>query len=319
MRIVILALALTLAACASPASTVPAAPEIAQIETEPGVTLYVEKYGDGPNVVLVPGRLFMADQFRALAAPDRTLILYDMRNRGASARVDDVAQLTLAGDVRDVEALRAHFGAERISLVGYSYLGLMTALYAVEHPGVVERLVQLGPAPRTWNTQYPPGEAAGEDTLSPEGRAAAGAWAQALAGAGPDTDQREMCRTLRRYVSYLVVGDPANAQRLPDTCVYENEWPVNIGRHMEHHFADVQRFEAPAERFAALTLPVLVIHGTLDRNAPYGAGREWARTFPQARLITIEGGAHNIWLDDAQVVADIHTFLRGEWPVRAED
>jgi pimeloyl-ACP methyl ester carboxylesterase len=40
-------------------------------------------------------------------------------------------------------------------------------------------------------------------------------------------------------------------------------------------------------------MPVLTIHGTKDRNAPYGSGREWAFNLPNARLLTIKGGAHN--------------------------
>lgn len=318
MRLAAALIALVLTSCAPSAPSAPAVPEISRIETALGVTLYVEKYGDGPDVVIAPGRLFMAEEFRALAAPDRTLILYDMRNRGASSRVEDTSLLTLAGDVRDVEALRTHFGAERISLIGYSYLGVMTALYAAEHPGVVERLVQIGPAPRRWDTEFSPEHTAGEDTLSPEGRAAQAAWADAQQNAVPNTDPHEMCNIQRRFVRYLVVGNPANAKRVSDTCVYENEWPVNFARHIEHHFGDIQQLDLPVERFSALTLPVLIVHGTLDRNAAYGSGQEWARTFRDARLMTVEGGAHNVWLDDANVVPDIDRFLRGEWPARAE-
>ena len=39
---------------------------------------------------------------------------------------------------------------------------------------------------------------------------------------------------------------------------------------------------------ARVRAPVLTIHGTWDRNAPYAGGREWALTLPDARLITVE-------------------------------
>lgn len=320
MRVFVVALLAALLGCAGEAQTQSTAsgPEISNVETAPGVTLYVERYGDGPNVVLAPGRLFMANEFRALAAPDRTLILYDMRNRGASSRVEDGAQLTIMEDVRDVEALRAHFGAERVSLIGYSYLGLMVALYAAEHPDRVERLVQIGAVPRLFSTEYPPQHRAGLETMSEEGRAAARAWEAASAAAGAGGDQRELCVVQARWISYLLVGNPENANRIPDTCQYENEWPANFDRHLGHHFADIQQRDFPVQAFSALTLPVLTIHGTLDRNAPYGAGREWAQTFPAARLITVQGGAHQVWLDDPAVIQDVDTFLRGDWPARAE-
>lgn len=291
-------------------------PDVSRVETAPGVSLYVERYGEGPNVIMAPGRLFLASEFQALAARDRTLILYDMRNRGASSYVADGAQLTIMEDVRDIEALRAHFGAERISLIGYSYLGLMTALYAAEHPDRVERLVQIGPVPRRWDTPYPPELTAGEDSLSAEGRAARLASEQARESLG--ADQAELCAIELRATAYWVVGDPANAARFPNTCEYENEWPANFERHINLHFGDLRARDFPAEMFAALTLPVLTIHGTLDRNAPYGAGREWARTFRDGRLVTVRGGAHNVWLDDPDVIPEIDRFLRGEWPARAE-
>jgi pimeloyl-ACP methyl ester carboxylesterase len=56
----------------------------------------------------------------------------------------------------------------------------------------------------------------------------------------------------------------------------------------------------------------------LDRNAPYGSGVEWASTFPNARLITFERGAHQLWADDPAAIADIDAFLAGEWPERAQ-
>ena len=65
-------------------------------------------------------------------------------------------------------------------------------------------------------------------------------------------------------------------------------------------------------------MPVLTIHGTRDRNAPYGGGREWARRLPDARLVTVPGAAHAVYLEDPVVVwGSIRQFLRGEWPLGA--
>ncbi|MDX1449250.1 MAG: alpha/beta hydrolase, partial [Acidimicrobiia bacterium] len=83
------------------------------------------------------------------------------------------------------------------------------------------------------------------------------------------------------------------------------------------HFGDIQQSEFPRELFTEITRPVLTIHGTLDRNAPYGGGLEWATTFLDGRLITVAGGAHQVWLDDPAVLDDIDEFLNGEWPARA--
>lgn len=286
-----------------------------QVDTAPGVSIYYERYGNGPKFVLVPGRMLMPE-FTALARPERTLILYDMRNRGRSGRVEETAKISILGDIEDVEALRRHFGADKISLVGFSYLGLMVPLYAAEHPDRVERLVQIGPVPRKFGTPYPSDLQAGNDTLSSEAEAAWEEWQKVRepGSAGP----LARCRAFARFISNMIVVDPANAKKVADPCVYENESVANMERHLAVHFADIQKRDFPREPFTKLTQPVLTLHGMLDRNAPYGSGVEWATTFPNARLISVERGAHQLWADDRDVIADIDKFLGGEWPARAQ-
>ena len=285
------------------------------VETAPGVSIYYERYGSGPKFVFIPNRMFMPE-FSQLARPERTVIMYDMRNRGQSGRVEDESKITIMGDVEDVEALRKHFRAEKISLIGFSYLGLMVPVYATQHPDRVERLVQIGSVPRKFGTPYPPDQQAGNNTLSPEAEAAWGEW-QKMREPG-SADPLIRCRAFGRFLSHMIVVNPANAAKVPDTCVYENESIANSERHLKLHFADLQKRDFPREPFTKLAHPVLTIHGMLDRNAPYGSGVEWANTFRDARLITIPRAAHQLWLDDPGVIADIDKFLSGSWPERAQ-
>jgi pimeloyl-ACP methyl ester carboxylesterase len=81
----------------------------------------------------------------------------------------------------------------------------------------------------------------------------------------------------------------------------------------------VQRLEVPREAVARVEAPALTIHGTWDRNAPYAAGREWALTLPDARLITVERAAHQVVTDAPEIVLPaIDEFVSGRWPARAE-
>ena len=81
----------------------------------------------------------------------------------------------------------------------------------------------------------------------------------------------------------------------------------------------MQRLDVPREAVARVRVPVLTIHGTWDRNAPYAAGREWAMTLPGARLLTVEGAAHLVTLDAPEVVIPaIDGFVEGRWPAGAE-
>jgi pimeloyl-ACP methyl ester carboxylesterase len=103
-------------------------------------------------------------------------------------------------------------------------------------------------------------------------------------------------------------------------CDMPNEWPVNLARRLEAHFVgSVQKLDVPRERVAQLTMPTLVVHGDRDRNAPYGAGRDWAYMLPNARLVTVEGAAHQSFAERPDVVRPaVAAFLSGKWPAGAE-
>src|SRR5262245_50490522 len=60
----------------------PAAPIVAEgrVPMADGTRLYYRKVGDGAQVVVLPGDLFLHPAFDRLA-PGRTLVYYDMRNR----------------------------------------------------------------------------------------------------------------------------------------------------------------------------------------------------------------------------------------------
>jgi pimeloyl-ACP methyl ester carboxylesterase len=69
------------------------------VKTADGVELYYVKLGGGAQTVILPARLFAFNDFRWLAER-YTLISYDMRNRGRSAPVPDLAKVTIEADVK---------------------------------------------------------------------------------------------------------------------------------------------------------------------------------------------------------------------------
>ena len=61
---------------------------------------------------------------------------------------------------------------------------------------------------------------------------------------------------------------------------------------------------------AMITAPVLVIHGTKDRNAAYAGGVTWSKSLPNAKLVTIEGAAHGLlWEEPERVLGAIREFV----------
>jgi pimeloyl-ACP methyl ester carboxylesterase/ketosteroid isomerase-like protein len=266
------------------------------LTADDGVKLHYRKAGQGPTTLIIPLGFALHDDFKSLADV-ATVITYDPRNRGRSQRVENTASLTIQNDVRDLEAVRSQLKVEKFVPVGYSYLGLMVAMYAAEHPDRVTRMIQLGPVPRKFATEYPKELTHGrEDIPSPP------------AARAPATP-REACEAEWSVIRYVLVGNAKNASRVTVPCDLENEWPVNLGRHL------VQKTNFTG----TVNVPVLVIHGTFDRNAPYGSGREWARTLPNARLLTVPGAGHQSWSDEPAIVfSAIRQFIRGDWPPSAE-
>ena len=285
------------------------------LTTPDGVRLYYRRLGSSPKTVILPGRLFALADLEWIGQ-DYTLISYDMRNRGRSDLVADDAKISFEHDVGDLETVRRHFGIERMALIGYSYLGKIAVLYALEHPDRVERIVQLGPVGPSFGTEYRSDYVASDDPVDPK------ALAELRASRSERnlhlTHPREYCREEWAIVQLpRLVGDPARRDRVRiDVCDLPNEWPILQARHLRVHFEESgMTHRTPIEAVRALRMPVLTVHGTRDRNSPYGAGREWSYLLPQGRLLTVEGAGHHAFGEMPEVVTPaIAAFLAGEWP-----
>jgi proline iminopeptidase len=118
----------------------------------PGAELFVRRVGAGRPVVVLHGgpgadHEYLRPGFDALA-DGRELIYYDQRGGGRSP-VPRHVPVGWTEQVADLEALRRHWSLEQLTVVGYSWGGLLALLYALEHPGRIGRLALVSPAP-TW-------------------------------------------------------------------------------------------------------------------------------------------------------------------------
>lgn len=92
-------------------------------------------------------------------AENRQVVFYDQRGTGLSQHIAPGAShpmiQTMAAQVGDLEAIRAHFAAanpqfDRVDLVGDSYGGLLAMAYVAAHPEHVRRLVLSDSAAPAW-------------------------------------------------------------------------------------------------------------------------------------------------------------------------
>lgn len=286
------------------------------ITMEDEVRLYFRKVGTGTKAVIIPNGLCFLDDFQHLG-DWRTLIFYDVRNRGLSDMISDPAKLArgIGQDVDDLDAVRRHFGIDRVDLIGHSYIGLMVGLYAMRYPGHANRVVQIGPAQPDAMKQYP-AHLTNVDATFREAMAEVGRMIKEQASGEPE----ELCRRFWAVLRVIFVVNSADAARIDwGRCELANE--RNFMRYWTEHLTpSIRNLNLTVEEMAKAKAPVLIVHGAKDRNASYGGARDWALRLPNARLVTVENGAHGPWIEAPELVfGSIKTFFDGAWPEAAEE
>src|SRR5215468_2034145 len=129
----------------------------------PGATLYVEVLGSAPGVplVVVNGGPGFDHTYEHAAMPgttsawetlakNRRVVFYDQRGNGRSGALKPGQSCTLADQISDLEAVRAHLGADKLDLVGHSWGGFLVMAYAARHPDRVRHLVTVDSAAPKW-------------------------------------------------------------------------------------------------------------------------------------------------------------------------
>jgi proline iminopeptidase len=282
-----------------------------------GLHLYYQVLGDGPETVIVPNANWLMEPLQPLAE-GRRLIFYDPRSRGRSSSVTDSRHLSLEDDLADLEAVRRYFGLERLSLLGSFYHAAITALYALDNPGRVERLLLVCPItprqPGEWVQETP----TAEELIFPPGVPRL----EEMRREGlDDEDPVAFCRAWFTYFLLPAqMGDLGAIARFPldDVCSFPNEWPQHTMAVYFRHIVPKMEDWDFRPRLARLAAPLLVMQGT-DDLVPIEASREWVAAAADARFLAIDGaGAHPYIERPKAFFPAAEAFLRGRWPDGAE-
>jgi proline iminopeptidase len=315
--------AVLLHACHATAPSTPGGPSEGRAPAEgrvagDGAELFYRMVGTGPDVLVMihggPGMDsgYMVSDFGPLAEHHR-LLFYDQRGGGRSELLGDDASLyTMARHVADLEALRRHFGLERMTLVAHSFGPAIAASYAMAHSDRVARMVFIGPVPPRAGELWKRYGATMDSQLTADERAELAKLEEAMVrGADPVQACRAYWaiavkpRVARPDLASKVTGDfcSAGAEGIrsgmgvagPYTLESLGEWDFRAG-------------------LAAVKAPTLVIHGESDA-IPMDLVEEWTTALPAAKLVRIPGASHFPYVERPDLVwPAIEAFLQANRP-----
>ncbi len=278
-----------------------------RITSTDDLSLFVREYGTGetPIVLLTGGPGYSGDYLKEVAVrfgKQHRVLLPDQRGTGRSViNPWDVSRLTIEASVADVEALRAHSGAEQVIVVGHSWGGVLAMAYAAEHGQHVRALVLIGSggATSSWNMRYSQNILAG---LTPEDLAAV-MKAQALMAKDPEAGMVAMIRA----TAPAMVLDRELAFRGADEFAGPATLTPAVTLAMQAWFTE---YDLGGDKLSAVDAPVLVVQGEHD---PIGeeTAREIADLSSRSELQFIENAAHEPFDEQPEAFYEIvEPFLR---------
>ncbi len=250
-----------------------------------GVRVAFGTAGSGPWIVRAPSLPFSHCQlewsggsafFDSLAA-NWSVVQFDPRGTGLSDR--DVADLSIAGRMLDLEAVTARLGIERFALHAIGWSGPMAITYIVRNPGRVTHLVLDDSQARVRDFMNIP-QVRALDQLRGEWESFLEFLVFTLYGLG-----REQAAPIVEYLKQCVTQD--GAQRI----------------------FDAVRGDDVTDLLPLVNVPTLVVqHSGMSLQSVDNA-RFLAANIPDSRLVILEGGVRD---DTDRVIAAIADLLGTE-------
>ncbi|THE66741.1 alpha/beta fold hydrolase [Salinadaptatus halalkaliphilus] len=266
-----------------------------------GVSIYYEydeHEGDGAPVVFVQGLGFgrwMWRWQREAVADRHDVIAPDNRGTGRSeaghpplvARLPGTVRglvmlkltgYSVAGMAADLEAVLEDAGVRDVHLVGASLGGMIAQQYVLEYNRA--QTLSLLCTTHGGPDAVPIPEATQEHIFDvPSGASERETIRHRMRPAFTDAFTNRNPHLMDRIIEWRLEQDADDPAR-------------------EAQAAAGQAFDI-GDRVDRIRVPTLVVHGTDDGVVPYMNGRLLAEKIPDARLETIEGGSHPMYIEDA--------------------
>jgi proline iminopeptidase len=262
-----------------------------------GAELVVEAFGpaDGPAMIVhhgAPGLGSRNEPKRSFGpfADRMRVIVFDARGSGESS---DDEPFTHEQWVADVDAIRAHFGYEKIVMAGGSYGGFIAMEYAITHPDRVSALILRDTAADTAYDHLAIERARSTDrTVIPE-------WVIERIGTGRFESNEQLREYWRAILPlYDHHHDPAKDEaRLAATRFHYRTHNAAFGQNMPNY--DLK------PKLPGITCPTLVTVGRHDWRTPVEASQTIADLIPNSRLVIFENSGHSPQLEEPELFQQV--------------
>jgi len=247
-----------------------------------GGQLYYEVSGIGHPLLLVHAGvadLRMWDDQVAYFAQHYRVIRYDERGFGRTT-TENVS----FSNRQDIFDLLAHLGVERTYIMGLSRGGVIALDFTIEHPEMVDALINVAGGISGFDAELLSEEMALEEQMeAAENRNDFAAAAQLVVRGWADGPFQPEGRASQ------AVRDKVYAMTLDN---YQNHFQEST---------DPQPLQPPAiSRLDAVAVPMLVIAGALDESIPTAAMRHLAQSVPAAKLEVFPDTAHMVNMEQPE-------------------
>lgn len=250
------------------------------------IELSYERAGSGPPLLMIMGMSGTFDHwnetFKAGLASEFETIVYDHRGVGASSRLEGAA--TIAQLAEDAVGLLDALEIDSAHVLGISMGGMVAQELALAHAERISTLTlgctYCGGEGSVLTTEAVLGRLAEAATSGDRARAVRAAWEANVSpsfAAQADEYERFLEIGLRRAVSMDVVMQQMGAIVRHDT----------------------------STRLPELTLPTLVLHGTLDEMLPVQNGHMIAGLIPGSKLEIFDGIGHLFFWEQPERSIDL--------------
>lgn len=270
-----------------------------------GTTLHVDVVGEGPPLLCPHGgpgtdSSGLAKSLSHLAGElGMKLVFWDHRGHGRSEWVP-VEQCTQDQLVEDMEGVRQALDLGMVGLLGCSWGGFLSLMYAARYPENVEKLVVVGASAS--HEFMPRAEAnARAQATAEQWEAYKRLWDGSLKDNGSFRRDFETIRPLYFFDKNLAAA--ANAARS------ETRYRIEVRNFIIHH--EYVRFDCRPQ-LNRITAPTLVAVGRHDWICPVDQSEEIHRLIPHSRMVVFERSGHSPQTEEREAFTRaLKAFLAG--------